>query len=145
MDHWGWQVIAWPKYFLTNFEDNLMRCWPEDVEYSIYSSFENLKMKKTMDMIMEWGNSLNYVLHLKFKKLMGDAKFLLQKSRQDIGPLQSMPGMNARRKFILLGSSGECLPVSRHPASRYSSCHSSDDGDYFSAQTSISDNCEFFN
>lgn len=51
--------------------------------------------------------------------------------------------MTARRKFILLGSSGECLPVSRHPASRYSSCHSSNDGDYFSARSSISDNREF--
>ncbi|XP_046669036.1 uncharacterized protein LOC124359929 isoform X2 [Homalodisca vitripennis] len=64
-----------------------------------------------------------------------------QKPRYDV-PLQSLPNINSRRRFILLGSSGECLPISRNPASRYSSCHSSDEGEFFSARTSISETLE---
>ncbi|XP_054271486.1 uncharacterized protein LOC128992101 [Macrosteles quadrilineatus] len=66
-----------------------------------------------------------------------------QKVKPELGPLATIPPVSIRRRFILLGSSGECLPISRNPASRYSSCHSSDDGDqYFSARTSISETLE---
>ncbi|KAK9504588.1 hypothetical protein O3M35_010890 [Rhynocoris fuscipes] len=45
-----------------------------------------------------------------------------------------------RTKFIVLGSSGECLPVTRHQ-SRYSSCHSasSTDQEFLSARTSFTE------
>lgn len=47
---------------------------------------------------------------------------------------------NRRGRFIVLGSSGECLPVTRNPLehtkSVYSSCESNDD-EFFSAKTSL--------
>lgn len=52
---------------------------------------------------------------------------------------------NRRGRFIVLGSSGECLPVKRNPmlraASRYSSCSSSDE-EFHSAKTSVEDESE---
>lgn len=53
---------------------------------------------------------------------------------------------NRRGKFIVLGSSGECLPVKRRPLgdeqSKYSSCSDDDDDEFHSAKTSIEDEYE---
>uniref|UniRef100_A0A023EX02 poly(ADP-ribose) glycohydrolase n=1 Tax=Triatoma infestans TaxID=30076 RepID=A0A023EX02_TRIIF len=55
-------------------------------------------------------------------------------------PLQQQMELPQRTKFIVLGSSGECLPVTRHQ-SRYSSCHSasSTDQEFHSARTSFTE------
>lgn len=49
---------------------------------------------------------------------------------------------NRRGRFIVLGSSGECLPVKRHPlkedSSNYTSCESSE-GEFHSAKNSLDD------
>ncbi|KAK7864330.1 hypothetical protein R5R35_009174 [Gryllus longicercus] len=42
-----------------------------------------------------------------------------------------------RGRFIVLGSSGECLPVSRAACSLYSSCQSESDEEFHSARTSL--------
>ncbi|KAK9888526.1 hypothetical protein WA026_000776 [Henosepilachna vigintioctopunctata] len=48
---------------------------------------------------------------------------------------------NRRGRFIVLGSSGECLPVTRRPLQTmktiYSSCNSSSEDDFHSAKTSL--------
>ncbi|CAH1104562.1 unnamed protein product [Psylliodes chrysocephalus] len=54
--------------------------------------------------------------------------------------------VNGRRgRFIVLGSSGECLPITRHPMddekSEYDSCESSE-GEFHSAKTSLDDTSE---
>ncbi|CAG9854201.1 unnamed protein product [Phyllotreta striolata] len=54
--------------------------------------------------------------------------------------------VNGRRgRFIVLGSSGECLPINRHPLdeekSNYDSCESSE-GEFHSAKTSLDDASE---
>ncbi|XP_056636959.1 uncharacterized protein LOC130901183 isoform X2 [Diorhabda carinulata] len=52
-----------------------------------------------------------------------------------------------RGRFIVLGSSGECLPITRHPVveddsrSTYDSCESSE-GEFLSAKTSVDDGSE---
>lgn len=47
---------------------------------------------------------------------------------------------NRRGRFIVLGSSGECLPVNRHPlreeSSNYTSCESSEE-EFHSAKNSL--------
>lgn len=49
---------------------------------------------------------------------------------------------NRRGRFIVLGSSGECLPVTRHPlreeSSSYTSCESSEE-EFHSAKNSLDD------
>ncbi|KAK9703626.1 Poly (ADP-ribose) glycohydrolase (PARG) [Popillia japonica] len=66
-------------------------------------------------------------------------KGLLNKSAQCEGMLN-----NRRGRFIVLGSSGECLPVKRKPESRsslYSSAESSEE-EFLSAKTSLDDGSE---
>ncbi|XP_067014463.2 uncharacterized protein [Anabrus simplex] len=56
-------------------------------------------------------------------------------SKSLLRPPSPMGGRRGR--FIVLGSSGECLPVSRAACSVYSSCHSESDEEYHSARTSL--------
>lgn len=70
-------------------------------------------------------------------------KLEIEKSLSKIGLTNNDTIINNRRgKFIILGSSGECLPIKRHPlkeeSSSYTSCESSEE-EFHSAKNSLDD------
>lgn len=70
-------------------------------------------------------------------------KLEIEKSLSKISHTNNEALINNRRgRFIVLGSSGECLPVKRHPlkedSSSYTSCESSEE-EFHSAKNSLDD------
>lgn len=69
----------------------------------------------------------------------------MEKNIQKRGPIDENLVNNRRGRFIVLGSSGECLPVTRYPAKTQQSgfSTSSSDDDFHSAKSSL-DNGKIF-